>query len=242
MRFDDYVNALREHAASLVAAVSDAPLDTRVPTCPDWSLADLLRHLGTHHRWVAGNLTQAPGAGMYPFDQIAPPPDDALPEWVGAGAADLADRLVAVGPDHACWAWLSEQTSATWARRTALETVVHGWDGCNTVGAASAIAGDVASDGIDESLTALLPARTWVDPPASHGTLHVHCTDVDGEWLVTFAADGITTTREHAKGDVAARGPASDLYLNLLGRTDNTMIEIIGDSGRFAQWRDWARF
>ena len=47
--------------------------------------------------------------------------------------------------------------------------------------------------------------------------MHVHSTDADGEWLVDFD-NGLAVTREHAKGDVAVRGPASDLMLVLYGR------------------------
>ena len=50
------------------------------------------------------------------------------------------------------------------------------------------------------------------------GTLHLHCTDVEGEWLVARRDGEVTVTREHAKGDVAARGSASDLFLFLWGR------------------------
>ena len=49
-------------------------------------------------------------------------------------------------------------------------------------------------------------------------TIHLHATDTDGEWLIRLTPDGIETSREHAKGDVAARGPASDLFLFLVGR------------------------
>ena len=61
--------------------------------------------------------------------------------------------------------------------------------------------------------------------------MHLHCTDADGEWLLRFDPDGFTFTREHAKGDVAVRGPASDLMLYLVGRGPLDALEVHGDAG-----------
>ncbi len=56
------------------------------------------------------------------------------------------------------------------------------------------------------------PGRT----AAGNGeTMHLHCTDGDGEWLVRLAPDGVTVVNEHAKADVAAAGRACDLLLFL---------------------------
>ena len=64
--------------------------------------------------------------------------------------------------------------------------------------------------------------------------MHLHCTDtgddVPGEWLLTLTADGPTVEPVHAKGDVAARGTASDLDLYLWGRVDADALEVFGDA------------
>ncbi|HEX9505238.1 MAG TPA: maleylpyruvate isomerase family mycothiol-dependent enzyme, partial [Acidimicrobiia bacterium] len=77
-------------------------------------------------------------------------------------------------------------------------------------------------------LTAFVP-RLGSDVVAVGRTIHFHCTDTDGEWLVTGTAEGTTVTREHAKGDVAARGTASDLFLFLWGRVASTALDVFGD-------------
>ena len=59
--------------------------------------------------------------------------------------------------------------------------------------------------------------------------IHLHCTDVDGEWLVRRSPDGLDIERAHAKGDVAARGTASDLDLYLWGRVPVDALELFGD-------------
>ena len=90
----------------------------------------------------------------------------------------------------------------------AQETAVHRWDAAHAVGQPDDIDAVVAADGIDEFLTLL--RRTWsgIDADALGGTVHLHCTDTARrKWFVLVAdADGITFTREHAKGDVAIRG------------------------------------
>ena len=50
---------------------------------------------------------------------------------------------------------------------------------------------------------------------------HLHRTDGDGEWLVRLGPDGVVEAeRAHAKGDVAVRGSAEDLWLWTTGRLD----------------------
>ncbi len=62
----------------------------------------------------------------------------------------------------------------------------------------------------------------WPGRRSATRTIHLHCTDGEGEWLITRAGDDVVVTREHAKGDVAARGTASDLLLFLWGRVPAT--------------------
>ena len=49
-------------------------------------------------------------------------------------------------------------------------------------------------------------------------------------------------TREHAKGDVALRGPASDLFLVLLGRAAPEAVEVFGDPPAVNSWRELLHF
>ena len=66
-------------------------------------------------------------------------------------------------------------------------------------------------------------------------TVHVHVTDGagegDGEWLLSFGDGATSLARTHAKGDVAVRGPASDVLLALWSRPRSEQVEVIGDAG-----------
>ena len=84
---------------------------------------------------------------------------------------------------------------------------------------------DLAADGIDELLDEFL---VWVAEGAAPlaGSVHLHCTDVAGEWVVR----GDVVTREHAKGDAAIRGPAHDLLMVLWRRQRLDSVDVVGDA------------
>ena len=73
------------------------------------------------------------------------------------------------------------------------------------------------------------------------GSIHVHCTDTEGEWLVRRDGDDLVVTREHAKGDVAARGSASDLLLFLWGRRPVSALDVFGDGDLLDRFRESIR-
>ena len=103
-------------------------------------------------------------------------------------------------------------------------------------GAPTPIPTDLAVDGVDEFLTVFL-ARLPVGDAVGEATIHFHCTDADGEWLLTRVGDDVVVTREHAKGDVAARGSASDLALFLWGRVGADRLEVFGDAAALDRFR-----
>jgi predicted lipid carrier protein YhbT len=59
---------------------------------------------------------------------------------------------------------------------------------------------------------------------------------------VRRAPDGLVVTQEHGKGDVAARGGASDLLLFLWGRAGLDALEVFGDKALLEDWQERARF
>jgi uncharacterized protein (TIGR03083 family) len=236
----DFIAALRWNGAAAARAARDMPVDTIVPSCPEWTLGELVRHLGSHHRWVAGNLDCPPDGEM--FRDFAHTPEGAAPDaWLEDGAETLATKLEATDPSTPCWTWIPfDRTAGFWARRTAHETAMHRWDAQHASGAEDAINGELAADAIDEYL-AFVPYFPGRNLPDS-GTIHLHSTDADGEWLVRLDGEGMHVTRVHAKGDVAVRGPASDLLLVVYGRKPADEIDVFGDASLFEQFRDQAKF
>lgn len=243
MTHDDYIAALRSNATALADAARGTAMDAPVPSCPEWTVHALLKHIGGHHRWVRGNLDRTPEDGMHPFDDYEPAPDDRrAADWVAEGADALADRLAEVGPDQRCWTWVPElATTGFWARRTANETAVHRWDMQNAAGAPDPVDADHAVDAVDEYFGVM--GVIGGDRLRGEGeTIHWHCTDTDGEWLVRLAPDGLEVSREHAKGDLALRGPASDLLLVTIGRAPASTVEVLGNAALAERWQQAATF
>ncbi|HUF83233.1 MAG TPA: maleylpyruvate isomerase family mycothiol-dependent enzyme [Acidimicrobiia bacterium] len=243
MTHDEYIAALRADATALAAAARTTDMATTVPSCPEWTAHDLLKHIGGHHRWVRGNLDRTPEDGMHPFDDYEPAPEDATAaDWVEEGASALAERLAEVGPDRRCWTWVPDlSTTGFWARRTANETAVHRWDMQNAAGVAEPVEAGHAVDAIDEYFAVM--GVIGGDRLKGNGeSLHWHCTDTDGEWVARLAPEGLEVSREHAKSDAALRGPASDLLLVTVGRAPATSVQVLGDATLVERWQQAARF
>lgn len=222
---DTYRRTVRDEATALVAAAERAGLDARVPSCPDWDVAALLAHIGRVHRWAAGNIAARELTSPAATEQ--PPAGAALFDYARAGAAALSAELDRPA-DEPAWTFAPPPTVAFWQRRQAQETAMHRVDAELAGGAASPIDADLAADGIDEWLQ-LLSYRPGKPPPTGTGeTLHLHCTDRPGEWLLRRTPEDLQIEPTHAKGDVAVRGSASDLLLVLLHRASPEGVEVLG--------------
>jgi uncharacterized protein (TIGR03083 family) len=238
MDFAAHIDAVRREGDAMAAAARAAGVDAPVPSCPEWTVSDLLAHLGRIHRWVAGIVADQRSDRGAHWSEAEPPPTPERLDWFASGVAMLADALAAAGPAVEVWSWTDDHTSGFWARRQAVETAVHRFDAQLAAAAPAPVDRDLAIDGIDEMFW-LLPFWPWADRVKGGGeTLHFHCTDGDGEWLVRLDPDGATVTREHAKGDMAARGTASDLLLFLYGRVPADRLEVFGDGALLTRWRE----
>lgn len=237
MTYEEWLAAVADEAGALAAAARTAGPDATPPAVPDWTMAKLVKHVGTTHRWAAGNVA-AGGARVTPRDLDLALPDDptGLPDWFESGASALVAVLASADPDAPAWTWGDDHRAGFWARRMAHETAVHRWDAESASGAQSPFRPDLAVDGVDERLEILVPSMEFNEagPAALIGageSIHLHATDVDGEWLLRFGPDGFSYSREHAKGDLAVRGAASDLLLVLVGRRGLDGLETFGDPG-----------
>ncbi|MFN8037114.1 MAG: maleylpyruvate isomerase family mycothiol-dependent enzyme [Acidimicrobiia bacterium] len=243
MDFAAYLDALDRESGAFARAARATPLDAAVPTCPEWSVENLVRHLGRVHRWAARCVRERATDRVRSGD---PGPEAVrLLDWFDEGAAELAEVLRAAGPGAAVWTWGPGGTSGWWARRQAHETAIHRFDAESAAGGGAPIDSEQAVDLVDELLDNLDALLGFGSRSALGGrgeTLHLHCTDADGEWLLTLEGDGFAVARTHAKGDVAARGTASDLALFVTGRVGAERLEIFGDAALLERWQAFVRF
>jgi uncharacterized protein (TIGR03083 family) len=239
-----HIDALRDEGERMAVAVARADPDAGVPSCPEWTVRDLVRHLGGVHRWATGYITSGRTETSHAeLDEVVGtwPADADLAAWLARGCADLVAALVAAPDDLACWTFLpAPSPRAMWARRQAHETAIHRVDAEQAVDAAvTGFAPPFAADGIDELLRLFVPRRgttLHADPPTS---LAVCCTDVsDASWLLHLDADGVRTTSGHgARAACTVAGAAGDLYLGLWNRSGADDLTVEGDRqvlGQFA--------
>lgn len=241
MEFDAYLDAIERGSAALRSAATRGPLDAVVPTCPDWTLEELVGHMRNTQRWAMLNVQRATPEAHVPFEEVGEPPKGpGVIDAFAATTSELLSTLRDAGPEAPAWAFVAAPVSGFWARRAALEVAMHRWDGENAIGIAEPIDAPLAAEGIDEFLD-LAAAMSSAKFAGTSGTMHVHSTDTDGEWLVDFG-NGLAVTREHAKGDVAVRGAASDLMLVLYGRVPPETVEVHGDGALVERWQELATF
>ncbi|MEO5901063.1 MAG: maleylpyruvate isomerase family mycothiol-dependent enzyme [Ilumatobacteraceae bacterium] len=229
---DDYLAALRRDADGFGDACAVGDLAAPVPSCPEWSLADLLWHL-TEVFDFWGSVAAGPLLDPAGHTDPTRPPDGELMSTFRSGVTGLLATLTQIDPATPVWTWSTDKTAGFIIRRMAQETAMHRWDAEAAAGRSSTIEPELATDAIDEFLFlfAGYPYAEGKGPQPIGGSVHLHCTDVPGEWFVVDGAHGsMVTTRQHTKGDCAIRGPAADLLLALWRRVPLSTVEVIGDA------------
>lgn len=210
--------------ASLIGEVDDflamldrADFDASVPSCPGWTVRDLVTHLGDVHRWVIQAMTTGKADDPPPDTPLGD--DAAMIRWYRGTAADLLDLFAVTRADTPVWTFgPPPRTAAFWFRRQAHEVGIHLWD----LGAAAGI--DVgydpmlAEDGIDEVVTMIFPRQIRlqrIEPLTA--SLRLEPDGSAERWML--AGDG---TAQAAEPDATVSGPAAVLLLLLWGRLDLT--------------------
>ena len=236
----DHIAVLRTEGQRLSSAARTAGLDATIEHCPGWTVSRLLGHTGKvlqrTNLCVADGLLQPPDADRF----TSLPRDEAIFDAFDEILAQICETLATCDPAGPSWNFTGEnQTNGFWQRRMAHEIEIHRWDAQNA-GAVVIDAFDDASavDGIDELLTVLMPMRSAELNPGLSASFHLHCTDAAGEWLTTFKQGVPATIREHAKGDVAVRGPASPLYAWAWNRVpiETDGLDTAGDAALLSEW------
>ena len=243
MNHVEYCDLLGPEIARFASLTSGVDPLLPVPTCPGWTLADLIKHTGRVHRWarhLVGTLAQRHERGPR-----ADVPDDlkAYPDWLAAGAEPLLATLRAADPDAPMWAWGADQHARFWSRRMVHETRVHRADAEFALGVDPVLDPVLAVDGVDEFLDNLPGSARFApgvaDLRGDGETIHLHAVDVSGEWVIRLSPEGFTWEHGHGKGDVAVRGSAADLVLFAYGRRrtdDAARFEVFGDRELLARW------
>src|SRR3984957_17354852 len=227
----EWSDAIQTESSLAADLIVGAELDTAVPTCPDWTLRDLVVHLGRVQRFWAANVRAGDpdrpaiveGDPDRPADHR--PPDDGLSAWMRASTALLLAALAETDADSPCWTWWGPPlTCGAVARHQVQEVAVHRWDGQHALGSPAPIDAAVAHDGVAEFLEIVVGAAA----DRLLGSLTLVSDDGDGEWIVgdQRGAGAVVTTS------------ASDIVLVLYGRLPPTAVRVEGNPALFQDLLD----
>ena len=244
---DRHLTGIEDAVARLGAWADRAGTDSPVPTCPGWTVRDLLAHQGMVHRWatavVLGDDPRAvddaalEAEGRAVGDQVA---------WLRSGADTLLAALRDAPDDLDVMTFLAEPLPAKpfWARRQCHETSVHALDALSALEGRTLRADDVwlsdelATDGVDELLVGFWQRRTKGPRSEKPYTATVSVTDGD-VWVLEVSDQApVTRRRETADGIPAGSrrltGSARDVYLGLWNRGG----AVDDPTGLLHEWRE----
>jgi uncharacterized protein (TIGR03083 family) len=240
----DYVSIISDESSRIVRAYE---LDPRaaVPWSDRWTVGTVARHVAGTHHVVAQTIEGRPDTDFGLFAQLAVPAKDApeFVDWFRSGTASLLEQLSNVPADDECWSWFEPGRSVGWwARRMALETVVHRLDTDAADGMELTVASDVAADGIDEYLDVFVGAsRAGNDAPAGP-SMSFECSDRSDAWWLDLSTRGErTVSREPRSPSVRISGTAEQLLALVWGRlsvSDAVGVEVSGDVAAWDRWTE----
>jgi uncharacterized protein (TIGR03083 family) len=250
----DYATAFLAENSAFAELFRDTDHSTPVPTCPGWTLTQLMRHVGRGDRWAAQIVRDRLQDYLDPrsVEGGKPPPDpaDAI-SWLQGGAQRLVDAVELTGVETPVWTFLGPRPANWWIRRRLHEAAVHRADAALALGVEFTLDPATAADGVTEWLerVAVQAGSEGAPLPLEDGnTVHLHATDPGlgeaGEWSITVDDGRIALSHEHGKGTVALRGGATELLLAATRRVPlaDTGIELFGDEAVWQNWLDRTPF
>jgi len=239
----DHAHLISVELARL-ASVKPEHLSASLPHIEGWTVHNVIGHTGWICRYVDLCLAADPDTPPARADVPEPPAGADVFAWFDEARTMIGQRIDSVDPTSIHPSWAGPWSAAQWTRRLANEASMHRWDAFAAFGSPDAIDARLAADGIEEVLELFAPQRLLFDELDAAGrSIHLHATDIeDGEWTIHFTADAMTWERSHAKGDVAARGPVSDLLLLLWSRIPPSRLQLFGDATLLDRWQAAAKF
>lgn len=230
-----YLQCLAADVARLREVAVDR-LAAPVPSCPGWSVEQLVFHVAT----VFAHKVACMRAGAPPDPW--PPPDTGAPRiaLLEQAYAELSREFASREPTEPTFTFYPPDRSVGfWVRRMAQEAAVHRVDAELAAGTPTPVPADLALDGVEEMLVVFVGwgVRAFREQPSVAGVLAradgrpvgVRCGDRG--WLVRPTSDGVEVGEQDPAGAPATvSGPPAELLLWLWGRAGDEAVSIEGDT------------
>jgi uncharacterized protein (TIGR03083 family) len=238
----DYLSHVRADA-DRIAAVAEMGMDAAVPSCPGWTVRDLVAHTGV----VYAHKTAIVRDGWVD-EQPEPidPPSSGELAWFRETADEMMEVLAAADPATPAATWYPpDQSVGFWQRRMAHESVIHRLDAELAHDVVTPLDATLGADGIDEILVVMLTgAPDWSTSSRTEQIIAVTETDAGRTWRLRIGEFTGTSPRGHVYEHeptffvddldgplaVSIAGPAGHLDSWLWGRAGIDALTIKGDA------------
>ena len=254
MQKKDYLERIKV-ASQAIDEVGQSNLEDNlaisIPTCPQWTIADLINHQGTVFRFAGETVSQGLADRPADISQDPKPPEDGegLLAWFNERAEFIVDVLDKADMEQPAWNWTDladDKKAQFWLRRMVHEVAIHAYDAKIALNQEFVISEEWGIDGTDEYLVTLFSRflKSQPDLERPTGSLHLHAINGDtsgtemGEWFCELENEKLKITREHIKADGALKGSGTDLMLAMWKRIelDNPKLEVHGDKEVVKKW------
>ena len=215
-QLEQYLTWIARESAAFTATISATALERAVPTCPAWTLRELVWHLGRVQEFWTEDLTRPADAEPDFSGERAPGPDDAdeLAAWMRTRTDNLVQTLRATPADTPVWTWWNDdRTAGAIARHQAQEAAVHRYDAQSACGTPEPLDAALADDGVDEFC--------WIARQL-RGSTPVAFRTTDTKHDYSAAVAGVRPV-------ATVSASASDLVLLLYGRVPLAAVAVDGD-------------
>ncbi|HEY9565133.1 MAG TPA: maleylpyruvate isomerase family mycothiol-dependent enzyme [Nocardioides sp.] len=241
---DAYLEHIRLESSRFRDVLASIDPATPVPSCPEWTAADLLWHLSGVQDFWSHVVTHRPQA---PQDYLEPVRPDTHPELLAAfdeASTSLQRALSSADPAEPAWSWSTEQSVGFTVRRQAHEALIHRLDAELAAGTVTALDPLLAADGTHEALEVMYggtpawgritgaEAHVRVDSIDTHHQTWVQLgrfTGTDPDGRVYDEPDIQVVAEPASEPDVTVSGTAGDLDAWLWKRRDEEAITMVGD-------------
>jgi uncharacterized protein (TIGR03083 family) len=255
---DRYCDEIVSQAVQLADLVDDTDPATPVPTCPEWTIGDVLDHVTGNLRvlheavGVAEARTALRRTGRSVVrsrpDEVGPtrtsgghgrPAASAGPRGLTTTAADAAAALRHAGPRLRTRVCGLDGTTRAWARRAAHDLLIHRADIALTLGRPFDVAPDTGTDALEEILELL--GGPPVPRPADRPQIVLHATDTGRTWSITPDGEAFTWRHELSSGTTPATlvGPLTALLLVTYRRLAPTSLSPYSPTRDDADLLEW---
>lgn len=216
--------------------VAERGLATPVPSCPGWTVADLVTHIGDVYQHKVRVMTDRAWPKPWPpaFDTTDPL------TFLRDSVADLFEEFSRRDPAEPTLTFSpNDSTVLFWIRRMAHEVSVHRYDGELAHGDPTPIPDDEAIDGIDELLYLMLEVDESEEVSTDHPVDALVVVESAGHrWLCDVRARSVAVSdSDTAAAAVTISGSALPVFLWLWGRADDDLVTLAGDAGALGEFR-----